>query len=178
MAERITPRTEDSAQWYQDVIREADMADHGPVRGTMVIKPYGYRLWENMRDALDKMFRDTGHENAYFPLFIPKSYFEKEAEHVEGFAKECAIVTHSRLRAIVEKDEEGNEVTKGLEPHPDILAPLSPARPHTKPPIHPCMHACIHPSIHSFIHPLRSSFQILIEIGAPKAISKCLSSCC
>ncbi len=93
----LTTRTEDYAKWYGEVIEAGDLAEHSPVRGCMVIKPYGYALWENMRDVLDRMFKDTGHSNAYFPLFIPKSYLSKEAEHDEGFAKECAIVTHSRL---------------------------------------------------------------------------------
>ena len=97
MAKNITPRSTDYSQWYQDIIKQASLAEHSPVRGCMVIKPNGYGLWENMRDALDKMFKDTGHQNAYFPLFIPKSFLSKEAQHVEGFAKECAIVTHSRL---------------------------------------------------------------------------------
>ncbi|MDZ7658361.1 MAG: aminoacyl--tRNA ligase-related protein [Fodinibius sp.] len=99
MAKKITERTEDFSQWYQDVIREGKLADHSPVRGCMVIRPNGYALWENMQDTLDQMFKDTGHENAYFPLFIPKSFLSKEAQHVEGFAKECAVVTHSRLQS-------------------------------------------------------------------------------
>ena len=99
MAKKITERTEDFSQWYQDVIREGKLADHSPVRGCMVIRPNGYALWENMQDSLDQMFKDTGHENAYFPLFIPKSFLSKEAQHVEGFAKECAVVTHSRLQS-------------------------------------------------------------------------------
>lgn len=98
MAKKITERDEDFSQWYQDVIREGKLADHSPVRGCMVIRPNGYALWENMQDSLDQMFKDTGHENAYFPLFIPKSFLSKEAQHVEGFAKECAVVTHSRLQ--------------------------------------------------------------------------------
>lgn len=94
----ITPtRQEDYPEWYQQVIRAADLAETSPVRGCMVIKPWGYALWENMQRVLDKMFKDTGHENAYFPLFIPMSFLEKEAQHVEGFAKECAVVTHHRL---------------------------------------------------------------------------------
>ena len=97
MAKNITARSKDYSQWYQDVIKEANLAEHSPVRGSMVIKPTGYALWENMRDGLDRMFKDTGHQNAYFPLFIPKSFLSKEASHVEGFAKECAVVTHSRL---------------------------------------------------------------------------------
>ena len=96
----ITPtRAEDYAEWYQQVVRAADLAETSPVRGCMVIKPWGYAIWENMQRALDRMFKDTGHKNAYFPLFIPKSFLEKEAEHVEGFAKECAVVTHHRLIA-------------------------------------------------------------------------------
>ncbi len=109
MAKKITDRSEDYSQWYQDVIREAKLADHSPVRGCMVIRPNGYALWENMKQALDGMFKDTGHENAYFPLFIPKSFLSKEAQHVEGFAKECAVVTHSRLKSVdggVEVDPE------------------------------------------------------------------------
>ena len=103
MAESITPRATDYAQWYQDVIRAAKLAETSPVRGSMVLPPNGYELWENMQRGLDGMFKATGHRNAYFPLFIPKSFLEKEAEHVEGFAKECAVVTHSRLEA----DDEG-----------------------------------------------------------------------
>ena len=101
MAKLITPRTEDYARWYTDVVTQARMADYSPVKGCMVIRPHGYALWENMQRVLDGMFKATGHQNAYFPLFIPKSFLAKEAEHVEGFAKECAIVTHSRLRAVV-----------------------------------------------------------------------------
>lgn len=97
MAKNITSRNTDYSQWYLDIIKEAQLAEHSPVRGCMVIKPTGYALWENMRDVLDKMFKDTGHQNAYFPLFIPKSFLSKEAKHVEGFAKECAVITHSRL---------------------------------------------------------------------------------
>jgi hypothetical protein len=94
----ITPtRAEDYPEWYQEVIKAADLAESSEVRGCMVIKPWGYALWENVQRALDDMFKATGHVNAYFPLFIPLSYFQKEAEHVEGFAKECAVVTHHRL---------------------------------------------------------------------------------
>src|ERR1700709_463191 len=96
----ISPtRAENYAEWYQQVVRAADLAENSPVRGCMVIKPWGYALWENVQAALDRMFKDTGHKNAYLPLFIPKSFLEKEAEHVEGFAKECAVVTHHRLIA-------------------------------------------------------------------------------
>ena len=98
MAKEITPRHQDYAQWYQDLVLRAGLADYSAVRGCMVIKPYGFAIWERMRDALDAMFKATGHQNAYFPLFIPKSFFSKEAAHVDGFAKECAVVTHYRLR--------------------------------------------------------------------------------
>src|SRR5215204_5443668 len=97
MSKEITTRAEDYSQWYNDLVLKGGLADYSAVRGCMVIKPYGFALWENMRDALDKMFKDTGHVNAYFPLFIPKSFLSKEAAHVEGFAKECAVVTHYRL---------------------------------------------------------------------------------
>ena len=97
MAKEITPRQEDYSQWYLDIVKKAGLADNSAVRGCMVIKPYGYAIWELMRDQLDRMFKETGHVNAYFPLFIPKSFLSKEADHVEGFAKECAVVTHHRL---------------------------------------------------------------------------------
>ncbi|MFN1836288.1 proline--tRNA ligase [Balneola sp. MJW-20] len=109
MAQKITNRDKDYSQWYLDVIREAKLAEHSPVRGCMVIRPNGMGLWENMKQALDQMFKDTGHENAYFPIFIPKSFLSKEAQHVEGFAKECAVITHSRLKSVdggVEVDPE------------------------------------------------------------------------
>lgn len=98
MAKEITPREKDYSQWYNDLVIKAGLADYSAVRGCMVIKPYGFAIWERMRDALDQMFKDTGHSNAYFPLFIPKSFFSKEASHVDGFAKECAVVTHYRLK--------------------------------------------------------------------------------
>ncbi|MBY0526065.1 MAG: proline--tRNA ligase [Gemmataceae bacterium] len=97
MAEKIKTRAEDYSQWYLDIIKHANLADNSDVRGCMVIKPHGYAIWEKMQRGLDRLFKDTGHVNAYFPLFIPKRFLEKEAEHVEGFAKECAIVTHHRL---------------------------------------------------------------------------------
>ena len=97
MSKEIKSRQEDYSQWYNDLILKGGLADYSAVRGCMVIKPYGYALWENMRDQLDKMFKETGHQNAYFPLFIPKSFLSKEAAHVQGFAKECAVVTHYRL---------------------------------------------------------------------------------
>lgn len=99
MAERITSREKDYSQWYLDIVKEAQLAEHSPVRGCMVIKPNGYALWENMQQQLDRMFKETGHKNAYFPLFIPKSFLSREADHVEGFAKECAVITHSRLKS-------------------------------------------------------------------------------
>ncbi len=99
MSKEITSRAADYSQWYNDLVIKGELADYSAVRGCMVIKPYGYALWENMRDALDKMFKDTGHVNAYFPLFVPKSLFEAEEKNAEGFAKECAIVTHYRLKA-------------------------------------------------------------------------------
>lgn len=98
MSEQLTSRSENYAQWYNDLVIKADLAENSAVRGCMVIKPYGYAIWEKMQMHLDKMFKDTGHVNAYFPLFIPKSFFSKEASHVEGFAKECAVVTHYRLK--------------------------------------------------------------------------------
>lgn len=97
MSKVITPRNEDYSAWYNDIVQRANLADHSAVRGCMVIKPYGFGIWERMRDTLDRMFKDTGHVNAYFPLFIPKSFMSREAQHVEGFAKECAVVTHHRL---------------------------------------------------------------------------------
>ena len=106
MAKGVTPKSEDYSRWYTDVITKAEMADYGPVKGTMVIRPYGFSIWESIKNAFDKKFKETGHENAYFPLFIPKSFLSKEADHVEGFAKECAIVTHSKLK----NDENGKGI--------------------------------------------------------------------
>ena len=106
MSKKLTPRSEDYSKWYNELVVKADLAENSGVRGCMVIKPYGYAIWEKMQAALDKMFKETGHENAYFPLFIPKSYLSKEASHVEGFAKECAVVTHYRLK----NDEDGKIV--------------------------------------------------------------------
>jgi prolyl-tRNA synthetase len=99
MSKEITSRSTDYSQWYNDLVLKGGLADYSAVRGCMVIKPYGFALWENMRDALDKMFKDTGHVNAYFPLFVPKSLFEAEEKNAEGFAKECAVVTHYRLKS-------------------------------------------------------------------------------
>lgn len=98
MAKELTPRSENYSQWYNDLVTKADLAENSAVRGCMVIKPYGYAIWEKMQHELDRMFKETGHSNAYFPLFIPKSFLSREADHVEGFAKECAVVTHYRLK--------------------------------------------------------------------------------
>ena len=118
----ITPtREEDYPMWYQEVVKASDMAEKSPVRGCMVIKPWGYSLWENIMQQMDGMFKETGIKNAYFPLFIPLSYLEKEAEHVEGFAKECAVVTHHKL----EKGEGGKLVPAGELPEPLIVRPTS-----------------------------------------------------
>jgi prolyl-tRNA synthetase len=99
MSKELSTRSEDYSQWYNDLVIKGSLADYSAVRGCMVIKPYGYALWENMRDQLDRMFKETGHENAYFPLFVPKSLFEAEEKNAEGFAKECAVVTHYRLKS-------------------------------------------------------------------------------
>src|SRR5437763_5497185 len=98
MSKEITSRSSDYSQWYNDLVIKGQLADYSAVRGCMVIKPYGYTLWENMRNVLDRMFKETGHTNAYFPLFVPKSLFEAEEKNAEGFAKECAVVTHYRLK--------------------------------------------------------------------------------
>ncbi|MFC1498693.1 proline--tRNA ligase [Verrucomicrobiota bacterium] len=118
----ISPtRADNYPEWYQQVVRASDMAEQSAVRGCMVIKPWGYSLWENIRSALDSMFKETGHVNAYFPLFIPLSYLEKEAEHVEGFAKECAVVTHHRLEA----GPEGGLIPSGELEEPLVVRPTS-----------------------------------------------------
>lgn len=106
MSKGLPKRSEDYSLWYNELVKKADLAENSPVRGCMVIKPYGYAIWEKMQQELDRMFKETGHTNAYFPLFIPKSYLSKEADHVEGFAKECAVVTHYRLK----NDERGGVV--------------------------------------------------------------------
>ena len=106
MAKNFTSRAEDYSKWYNELVVKADLAESSGVRGCMVIKPYGFAIWEKMQQELDRMFKETGHSNAYFPLFIPKSYLSKEAEHVEGFAKECAVVTHYRLK----NSEDGKSV--------------------------------------------------------------------
>ena len=111
MAKDFTTREQDYSKWYNELVVKADLAENSDVRGCMVIKPYGYAIWEKMQAELDRMFKDTGHQNAYFPLFIPKSYMSKEAAHVEGFAKECAVVTHYRLK----NSEDG----KGVVVDPD-----------------------------------------------------------
>src|SRR5207302_2508588 len=109
-AEKITPRARDYSQWYLDIVGRAGLAENSDVRGCMVIRPHGYAIWEKMQRALDRMFKDSGHVNAYFPLFIPKSFLAREEEMAAGFAKECAVVTHYRLKAV-----EG----KGLQVDPD-----------------------------------------------------------
>ena len=102
MAKGVTKRSEDFSQWYNDIVKEADLADYGPVKGTMIIKPYGYALWEHIKQSADNMFKETGHQNAYFPMFIPQHYMQKEADHVEGFAPECAVVTHGGGKELAE----------------------------------------------------------------------------
>ena len=125
-AQKITPRAQDFSEWYNDVIQHAELADHSPVRGCMVIRPRGYRIWELIQGALDEMFRATGHQNAYFPLFIPQSYLAKEAEHVEGFAKEVALVTHTRLRATGKTGADAIEVDPTSQlPEPLVVRPTS-----------------------------------------------------
>ena len=117
----VPTRTQNYPEWFQEVIKESQLAEHAPVRGCMVIRPWGYAIWEHMQRVLDKMFKATGHTNAYFPLFIPLSFLEKEAAHVEGFAKECAVVTHHRL----EQNEEGRLVPAGELEEPLIVRPTS-----------------------------------------------------
>lgn len=117
---KITSREENFSEWYLDVIREADLAENSPVRGSMIIKPYGYALWENIQKILDSEFKKLGTQNAYFPLLIPKSFLEKEAEHVEGFAKECAVVTHHRLEG-----KDGKLVPAGKLDEPFVIRPTS-----------------------------------------------------
>ena len=118
----ITPtRAEDYPEWYQQVIKAAELAEVSPVRGCMIIKPWGYALWENMQRVLDDQLKATGHKNLYFPLMIPVSFLEKEADHIEGFAKECAVVTHHRL----EKNDQGKLVPAGPLEDPYIIRPTS-----------------------------------------------------
>ena len=117
----ISPtREEDYPEWYQQVIKAADMAENAPVRGCMIIKPWGYGIWENIQRLLDVRIKATGHDNVYFPLFIPLSFFEKEAAHVEGFAKECAVVTHHRL-----EERDGRLVPVGELEEPLVVRPTS-----------------------------------------------------
>ncbi len=117
MGKGITSRQENYSQWYNELVVKADLAENSSVRGSMVIKPYGYAIWEKMKDQLDKMFKETGHSNAYFPLFIPKSFFSKEANHVDGFAKECAVVTHYRLK----NGESGIEVDENAKLDEELI---------------------------------------------------------
>ncbi len=116
----ITPRSEDYSQWYLDVIREATLADYSPVKGSMVLRPHGFAIWDNLKTDLDRRLKETGHVNAYFPLFIPMSFLSKEAQHVEGFAKECAVVTHHRLRAV----GEGDSARVEPDPEAELAEPL------------------------------------------------------
>ena len=113
----LTRREENYSQWYNDLVVKAGLAENSAVRGCMVIKPYGYAIWEKMHEVLDTMFKQTGHQNAYFPLFIPKSFFSKEASHVEGFAKECAVVTHYRLKNAADGNSTANLEASGAVPY-------------------------------------------------------------
>ena len=115
----LTKRADNYSQWYNDLVTKADLAEQSAVRGCMVIKPYGYAIWEKMQQQLDKMFKETGAQNAYFPLLIPKSFLSREAEHVEGFAKECAVVTHYRLRA--KEDKSGVEVDPAAKLEEELI---------------------------------------------------------
>src|ERR1700733_8407695 len=118
----ITPtRSENYSEWYQQVIKEAKLAENSPVRGCMIIKPWGYAIWENIQRILDEGIKATGHKNAYFPLLIPVSFLEKESQHIEGFAKECAVVTHARL----EKDSHGKLIPASPLEEPYIIRPTS-----------------------------------------------------
>ena len=122
----LTKRADNYSQWYNDLVVKADLAEQSAVRGCMVIKPYGYAIWEKMQQQLDKMFKETGAQNAYFPLLIPKSFLSREAEHVEGFAKECAVVTHYRLRA--KEDKSGVEVDPAAKLEEELI--VRPSAPH------------------------------------------------
>lgn len=124
MSKKLTTRAEDYSRWYNELVVRADLAEQSGVRGCMVIKPYGYAIWEKMHDYLDKKFKETGHQNAYFPIFIPKSYFSKEAHHVDGFAKECAVVTHYRLKNAEDGQRysggSGCQTRRGTDSAPDF----------------------------------------------------------
>src|SRR5689334_7107165 len=119
MAKVLTTRSENYSQWYNDLVLKADLAENSAVRGCMVIKPYGFAIWEKMQAQLDKMFKDTGHYNAYFPIFIPKTFLSKEAAHVEGLAQECAVVTHYRLKNAA--DGSGLIVDPEAKPEEDLI---------------------------------------------------------
>src|SRR5258708_34393446 len=119
MSKEIKSRNEDYSQWYNDLVIKGGLADHSEVKGCMVIKPYGFALWEKMRDQLDKMFKDRGHVNAYFPLFIPKSFLSREAAHVKGFAKKCTVVTHYRL--IKDPNGDGVAVDPAAKPEAELI---------------------------------------------------------
>src|SRR5215813_12710560 len=109
MAKALPKRSENYSEWYNEIVKRAGLAENSAVRGCMVIKPYGFAVWEKMQRALDNMFKETGHQNAYFPLFIPKSFLAKEEEMAEGFAKECAVVTHHRLKAATDPERPGKK---------------------------------------------------------------------
>src|SRR5258708_30294461 len=118
---KLTTRKADFSAWYNEAVLRSELADYSPVRGCMVIRPNGYGIWEKMQRALDDMFKATGHQNAYFPLFVPKSFLEKEEEHAEGFAKECAVVTHYRLK--VNPDGKGVIVDTNAELAEELIIP-------------------------------------------------------
>ena len=109
-SKEITPRGDDFSQWYLDMVLKAELADYGPVKGCMIIRPYGYAIWELMQAEMDRRIKDTGHVNAYFPLFIPKSFFQREEQMAEGFAKECAVVTHHRLKSVDDPARPGKKM--------------------------------------------------------------------
>ena len=115
MSKGLPDKNKNFSAWYNELVKKADLAENSSVRGCMVIKPYGYAIWEKMQAQLDKMFKETGHQNAYFPLFIPKSFFTKEASHVDGFAKECAVVTHYRLKSTADGSAVTVDPTAKLE---------------------------------------------------------------
>ena len=129
MGKGLTKRSEDYSKWYNELVVKADLAENSAVRGCMVIKPYGYAIWEKMQAELDKKFKETGHQNAYFPLFVPKSLFEAEEKNAEGFAKECAVVTHYRLKTdpedsskLIADPDAGGTQKKGILDPPGFIA--------------------------------------------------------
>ena len=150
----LTKRADNYSQWYNDLVTKADLAEQSAVRGCMVIKPYGYAIWEKMQQQLDKMFKETGAQNAYFPLLIPKSFLSREAEHVEGFAKECAVVTHYRLRA--KEDKSGVEVDPAAKLEEELI-------------IRPTSETIIWNTYKNWIHSWRDLPPILTHIRIPLA---------